>query len=435
MMINNLPQLLNVDIDLNCKADMLHCFDNEVKLTCFHDKDSEIIRLEFLFANAGSVNQKKFFASAATSNLITEGCGKLSAIEVADKLDYYAAYVERVSDRDSSSLVFYFLKKYQQYLLPLIEQIIKQPTYSEREFEVYISKQKQNFDINAQKTSMIAYKEFYRSVFPPQHPLSLFGEREDFDKLTPSDVKEFYNDFYTSSQCEIVLSGNYSEDFIKELEKYFGKESWGKKTSNQDLIDYTISIENSNKAQLKTINKPSAAQASIRMGCVGLNHRREDFLPFSVVVCLLGGYFGSRLMMNIREDKGYTYGISANLFAYKYASVLSIAADVKADKAQETLDEIEKEIIILQNDLVSENELSQVKNYLIGDCIRSLDGAFDKADKYSYLKKIECQYDYYKNFINTIKTITPNQVRDLSQKYLDLNYFAKIKVENNENLI
>lgn len=434
-MINNLPQLLDVDIQLSCKPDDVFSFANNVKLHCFEDKDSEIIRLEFLFTNAGSVNQEKFFSSAASANLITEGCGELSAIEVADKLDFYAAYVERVSERDSTSLVFYFLKKYQQNLLPLIEKIIKQANYNEKEFEVYISKQKQNFEINAQKTSMIAYKEFYRTIFPENHPLSKFGEREDFDKLSPSDVRAFYCDFYSSSQSEIILSGNYDKAFVRELERFFGSETWGREKENKELKNYFFEKKCGSKGLEKTINKKGAAQASVRVGCVSLEHNHKDFLPFSVVVCLLGGYFGSRLMMNIREDKGYTYGISANLSSYRYATVLSIASDVKADKAQATIDEIEKEITILQNDLVSLSELSQVKNYLIGECIRNLDGAFDKSDKYSFLMKLNHQYDYYKNFIDTIKSISPNEIRDLSQKYLDLNLISKIKVGDTEILI
>ena len=433
-MRNKLPQLLDIDITLNCKPNDVYTFSNEVKLHCFQDKDSEIIRLEFLFLNAGSVNQEKFFSSAAASSLITEGCGELSAIEVADKLDYYAAYVERVSERDSTSLVFYFLKKYQQNLLPLIEKIIKQANYNEKEFEVYISKQKQNFEINAQKTSMIAYKEFYRTIFPHNHPLSKFGEKEDFDKLTPDDVKAFYRDFYTSSQSEIILSGNYDKEFVKELEIFFGNKSWKGEEKNKELKNYFFDLNSKNKDLEKTINKKGASQASIRVGCVSLPHSHQDFLPFSVVVCLLGGYFGSRLMMNIREDKGYTYGISANLSSYRYASVFSIASDVKADKAQATIDEVEKEISILQNDLVSQAELSQVKNYLIGEFIRNLDGAFDKSDKYSFLMKLNCKYDYYKNFIDTIKSITPFEIRNLSQKYLNLNYISKIKVGDTEIL-
>ena len=433
-MRNKLPQLLDIDITLNCKPNDVYTFSNEVKLHCFQDKDSEIIRLEFLFLNAGSVNQEKFFSSAAASSLITEGCGELSAIEVADKLDYYAAYVERVSERDSTSLVFYFLKKYQQNLLPLIEKIIKQANYNEKEFEVYISKQKQNFEINAQKTSMIAYKEFYRTIFPHNHPLSKFGEKEDFDKLTPDDVKAFYRDFYTSSQSEIILSGNYDKEFVKELEIFFGNKSWKGEEKNKELKNYFFDLNSKNKDLEKTINKKGASQASIRVGCVSLPHSHQDFLPFSVVVCLLGGYFGSRLMMNIREDKGYTYGISANLSSYRYASVFSIASDVKADKAQATIDEVEKEISILQNDLVSQAELSQVKNYLIGEFIRNLDGAFDKSDKYSFLMKLNCKYDYYKNFIDTIKSITPFEIRNLSQKYLNLKYISKIKVGDTEIL-
>ena len=434
-MIDKLPQLLDVNITPNCKPNDVFSFANDVRLHCFEDKDSEIIRLEFLFANAGSVNQNKFFSSAAASHLITEGCGELSAIEVADKLDYYAAYVERVSERDSTSLVFYFLKKYQQNLLPLIEKIIKQANYNEKEFEVYISKQKQNFEINAQKTSMIAYKEFYRTIFPENHALSLFGEKEDFDKLSTADVKAFYRQFYASNQSQIILSGNYDEGFVREIERFFGTETWGGDKKNAELTNYFIEKNYANKGLAKTINKKGAAQASVRVGCVSLEHNHKDFLPFSVVVCLLGGYFGSRLMMNIREDKGYTYGISANLSAYRYASVFSIASDVKADKAQATIDEIEKEITILQNDLVPLSELSQVKNYLIGECIRNLDGAFDKSDKYSFLMKLNHKYDYYKNFIDTIKSISPNEIRDLSQKYLDLNLISKIKVGDTEILI
>lgn len=424
-MMNQLPQLLDVDINLSCKPDANFTLSNDVKMSCFHDKDSEIIRLEFIFKNAGSVNQNKFFTSASASSLITEGCANMLAIEVADKLDYYAAYVEKVTERDATSLVFYFLKKYQENLLPLIEQIIKEANYTDREFELYIAKQKQNFEINAQKTAMMAYKGFYRTIFPQQHSLSLFGEKEDFDRLTAEDVREFYRTFYNSSQSEIVLSGNYTDDFIKQIERYFGTEKWGRNES-LDLKDYTISTRNSSEGVFKLIKKPGAAQSSIRMGCVSLNHRDKDFLPFSVVVCLLGGYFGSRLMMNIREDKGYTYGISANLSSYRYASVLSISADVKADKARETLNEVEKEIIRLQNDLVPESELSQVKNYLIGDCIRNLDGAFDKADKYSFLNKMNYEYDYYKDFLYTIKNISVKDIRDLSQKYLDLHYMSKI---------
>lgn len=433
-MKDNLPQLLDLDINLSYKPNETISLTNGVNLNCFHDKDSEIIRLEFMFANAGSVNQKKFFTSVATTNLITEGCAEMSAIEVADKLDYYAAYVEKVSERDATSLVFYFLKKYQDELLPLIEKIIKQANYTQREFEVYVAKQKQNFEINAQKTSMMAYKEFYRTIFPNSHPLSLFGEKDDFDKLTPNDIKEFYKEFYSSYQCEIVLSGNYSQDFIKDIERFFGNDNWGILNENIGLKNYSINTSQSNKAIAKIVNKKGAAQASIRMGCVSLCHKEKDFLPFSVVVCLLGGYFGSRLMMNIREDKGYTYGISANLSSYKYASVLSIATDVNADKAQVTINEVKKEIEKLQNDLVSESELNQVKNYLIGDCIRSLDGAFDKADKYSALRKMNCEYDYYKEFLHTIKTINVENVRDLSQKYLDLQYMSNIVAGDEDSL-
>ena len=147
---------------------------NGIKLNCFPDRDSEVVRLEFMFSDAGSNNQKKFFSASAAANMLTEGSGDLTGVQMADKLDYYAAYVEKTVDRESCSIVFYFLTKYSFDLLPLIEMIIKQPRYSEEEFEIYRNKQKQSFLLNNQKTNMIAYKKFYNSIFPASNPFGKF---------------------------------------------------------------------------------------------------------------------------------------------------------------------------------------------------------------------------------------------------------------------
>lgn len=398
---------------------------NGIKLNCFPDRDSEVVRLEFMFSDAGSNNQKKFFSASAAANMLTEGSGDLTGVQMADKLDYYAAYVEKTVDRESCSIVFYFLTKYSFDLLPLIEMIIKQPRYSEEEFEIYRNKQKQSFLLNNQKTNMIAYKKFYNSIFPASNPFGKFGKLEDYDCLTRDDVRNFYDEFYSFEDCEISVAGNYSDDFVVKLVDGFGSEKWGK---GKDRTTKSYYDTNYPMAQTIFEHKENAVQASIRLGNLTINHMDEDYHSFKVLVALFGGYFGSRLMTNIREEKGYTYSIGSYITSYRDCSVLSTTADVKAEKAMSAIDEIGLEIKKLHNDLVSEQELIVLKNYLLGDCLRGLDGVFDVAEKFSFIRKYNLPLSYFNDIQNTILEIKPEDLRNLAQKYLDFEKMTKVIV-------
>lgn len=398
---------------------------NGIKLNCFPDIDSEVVRLEFIFSNAGSNNQRKFFSAAATANMLTEGSGDLTGVQIADKLDYYGAYVEKSVDRESCSIVFYFLSKYSLDLLPLIEMIIKQPRYSEEEFEIYRSKQKQSFLLNNQKTNMIAYKKFYKTIFPLSNPFGRFGNFEDYDLLTVDDVREFYDDFYSYRDCEISIAGNYSDCFIVKLLHGFGDEKWGKEKTQQPNLCYNMEYP---MAQTIFEHKEKAVQASIRLGNITLNHTHEDYHSLKILIALFGGYFGSRLMTNIREEKGYTYSIGSYITPYRNCAVLSTTADVKAEKAKSAIKEIGVEIEKLHNDLVGEQELIVLKNYLLGDCLRGLDGVFDLAEKFSFIRKYNLPLSYFNDIQNAILKIKPEDLRNLAQKYLDFEKMTKVIV-------
>ena len=398
---------------------------NGAMLTLFCDKDAEIVRLEFVFRNAGSNNQQKFFTAAASANLLTEGSADMTGIQMADKLDYYAASVEKSVDRECSSIVFYFLKKYSLQLLPLIELIIKQPRYSEKEFEIYRNRQKQSFELNSSKTSTMAYRAFYQSLFAASNPLSRFGKVEDFDLLCPSDLRKYYDEFYSCRECEIYLAGNFTDEFLGEIESRFGSKPWGKseiRVPQHSCETLTI------PSQTLFVHKDKAAQASIRSGNLTLLHSHEDFMPLKVLIALFGGYFGSRLMTNIREEKGYTYSIGSYITTHRNCSVLSTTADVNSDKAEATLKEIDVEIERLQNDLVSQQELTMLKNYLLGECLRGLDGVFDLSEKYSIIRRSGYSLSYYDDMQRAITQTTPSQLRDLAQKYLVANNMSRVVV-------
>lgn len=413
--MNELPLFSDFSFRLPDLKQRQIVFPNGVSLACFPDKDSEVVRLEFIFANAGSNNQKKYFTAAAAANLLTEGSGDMSAAMMADKLDYYAAYVEKSTDRESTSVAFYFLKKYSAQIMPLVELIIKQPLYAEKEFDIYKSKQRQSVELNSRKTNMIAYKKFYQLLFPAENPLSGFGKASDFDLLSRNDVREFYDEFYSSKECEISLAGNFSDEFLKTVEQNFGSNDWGKGKVHSMQEEPVTALS---QVETAFVHKDKAVQASLRAGNVCISHKDKDFMPFKVLVALFGGYFGSRLMTNIREEKGYTYSIGSYVTTYRNCAVLSTLADVKAEKAKETFKEIDKEIEKLQNERVEEKELCVLKNYLLGECLRGLDGVFDMAEKFSVLRRSGYSLSYFDDMQKAIVETKPEDIRVLAQKYL-----------------
>lgn len=423
--MNELPLFSDFSFRLPDLKQRQIVFPNGVSLACFPDKDSEVVRLEFIFANAGSNNQKKYFTAAAAANLLTEGSGDMSAAMMADKLDYYAAYVEKSTDRESTSIAFYFLKKYSAQIMPLVELIIKQPLYAEKEFDIYKSKQRQSVELNSRKTNMIAYKKFYQLLFPAENPLSGFGKASDFDLLSRNDVLEFYDEFYSSKECEISLAGNFSDEFLKTVEQNFGSNDWGKGKVHSMQEEPVTALP---QVETAFVHKDKAVQASLRAGNVCISHKDKDFMPFKVLVALFGGYFGSRLMTNIREEKGYTYSIGSYVTTYRNCAVLSTLADVKAEKAKETFKEIDKEIEKLQNERVEEKELCVLKNYLLGECLRGLDGVFDMAEKFSVLRRSGYSLSYFDDMQKAIIETKPEDIRMLAQRYLRAEKMSRVLV-------
>lgn len=401
--------------------------DNGLKVYAFENEDMDVIRMEFFFSNAGSKNQDKIYSSIVTNNQISEGTSKHSAMEIANSIDYYGAFIEKTVDKESSSICFYFLRKHQENLMPWFEEIIKDPAFSQTELDVYLQRLRQQYLVNQQKTDYLARVSFNETIFGEKHPFGIVGTLEDFDLLKREDLVNFYNSFYNSDECSIIIAGEVDNKLVGLLNKAFGKNDW-KKERVLEVKDINNFI--SAKAIKKTINIDKAVQASIRLGKTTISSKDKDFMALSVVNCLLGGYFGSRLMQNIREDKGYTYGISSVLYSYRDIGIFYIGADVKQENCQDAIDEVYKEIDILQNNKVGEDELLRVKNYLMGNVLRSLDGSLELSDRFRPLLKYGFDTDYYQNYMEVIRELNSDEIMRLAQVYLVSNQMSEIRVGN-----
>ncbi|MBI3233759.1 MAG: insulinase family protein [Bacteroidetes bacterium] len=273
----------------------------------------------------------------------------------------------------------------------------------------------------------MANQEFKSNLFSNNHYYGKRTEESSINAFSSQDLSSFYYDFYTPENCYIIISGKINANVIDNINSFIGSDNWKKDNhTNDNQTQKKLSIK-SEKGGFY-INKENSMQAALKYGRVLFNRKHDDFFGMQILSTILGGYFGSRLMKNIREDKGYTYGIGCSMVSLEDSGYFVISSEVKNDVKELTIKEIEKEIVTLQEELVNNDELKLVKNYLLGSFLRLFDGVFSKADRVNILINNDLQENYYNEYINKINHIQAEEIQLLAKKYLDKNEITKIIV-------
>jgi len=386
---------------------------NGIKVFTINSGSQELTKIEFIF-KAGMYYQTQPLLASATNNLLETGTKSYTANELSDNIDFFGSFFECNVSQDFSSLALYSLNKYLDKSLHYVEEIIKYPTFPKDELDIYLSNKKQKHLVNSQKVNVIARRRFSELLFGEKHPYGVDVKTEDFDKLTLDRIKEFYKSYYHSGNCTIVASGKLAGNLVDTLDQFFGKEKWG---GADTIVIPKIELDTT-KQQKHFVEKVDAIQSAVRIGRVLFNKKDPDYFKFQVLNTILGGYFGSRLMANIREDKGYTYGIGSGLASLVHGGYFFISTEVGTDVTNDTLKEIYKEIKLLREEEVDADELETVRNYVLGQFLRSVDGPYSLADKFKAVWEFDLGYDYFDKYFDAVKTITPKEIKDLANKYL-----------------
>lgn len=390
---------------------------NGIRLLKINAGSEDVCRLDLNFA-AGTRYQRKKVEAKATISMLSEGTKDFTSHQIAEQFDYLGSFCEHAMDRDFAKITILSLNKHLDKSLDVFEKIVKQPIFPEKELETFRIKGKQSLIVDLEKVTTLARQDFFKAIFGGTHPYGLFAEPQDYSKIQREQIVDFHQKFLTSSRCTIVISGKISDKEIDIITKHFGTLPWGD-TSTANIILPQIS----KSAQKKFYNcKEDAVQSAIRIGRMIVNKKHPDYCGLVVLNTILGGYFGSRLMKNIREDKGYTYGISSSILSLKECCVFVIGTEVGADVTTNALKEIYFEIERLMKEPVSQEELELVSNFLLGELLRSFDGAFAIADTLtSLLEYNDLDYSFYMKMVETVKTITPEKIMNLANSYLCTN--------------
>lgn len=388
---------------------------NGIPLNVIEAGSQEVVRLDILIG-AGKWHQTQLLQTLFTNRMLREGTKRFTSAEIAEKLDYYGAWLELSTSMEYSYITLYSLNKYFASTLEVLESIVKEPVFPEKELSTVVDTNKHQFLINSTKVEYLAQKSFAGSIFGEEHPCGRFASAEDYDKVTSACLKEFYDQYYHSGNCTIYIAGKVTEEILGLLNNAFGNESWGQAENKVSLLPGII---NTTTQKRIFTEQASAMQSSLKMGKVMIQRSHPDYYKMRVLVTIFGGYFGSRLMSNIREDKGYTYGISAGIASYPDAGVFMVATEAANEYMEDIIKEVYHEMNILQTDLVPDAELNMVRNYMLGEMCRSYEGPFSLSDAWMFVQTSHLSDSYFEESLKAVQSVTSEELRTLAQKYFD----------------
>jgi len=395
--------------------------ENNCNFYWLNSGEQELVRIEWIFNNL-RFNPEKPLLNIAVNTMLNDGTSKMSAAQIADAIDYYGAFLQVDYGFDHSQVTLYCLNKHLKHALPVVRDILTDSVFPEKELNTFIRNQQQKLRVSLQKNDFMARRVFNKSLFDG----TMYGiapELDDYAQLQRADMLAYFKQMYQPDNCTLIAAGKIDDDILKEITSCFGK-SW----ENNSVPDISQPGFKETEQLFNYIEKPDALQSAIRLGTKLINRAHPDFPALQVVNTILGGYFGSRLMANIREDKGYTYGIGSGMASMRTTGSIFIATEVGADVTRNAMNEIEKEINILKTELISEEELSLVKNYMLGSLLGSLENVFSHADKFKNVHFSGLELDYYDRYTEAIRTVTAKDVLRLADQYLNFDQFQKVIV-------
>ena len=387
-----------------------HTAANGTPIYAINCPEYEVVRVSFVF-HAGSTTQCHPFTASATANMLAEGSRNMTSQQIAEKLDYYGSYFDINIDRDYSYITFCALSKFFTQTAEVIEEVILHPTFPEAEVATYRDKRRQQLSIERRKVETIARENFAHAIFGEKHPYGVSYPESAYDTLCREHIEEHYRSRYSAENCIVVCSGAISDEVLQRITDIASQIPASNTLTTVEFPPYDTRYN-------VRVQLDGAMQSSIRMGRLLFPRSHEEFVPMQVLSTLLGGYFGSRLMQNLREQNGYTYGVYSAMVNFQQTGYLAIATQVGTEVTEDALQQIAAEIDRLRTERVSEQELSLVKNIMAGEMMRILDGPFGIADVTT--ENILCGFDNRQIEANLrrIRNTTPDEILSLAQRYL-----------------
>jgi zinc protease len=412
-----------VNMKLELKPYDHFVLDNGVPVYSIDAGAQDVLLVEWVFY-AGNWYEEKNIVAATTNFMLKNGTKTKNAFAINEYFEFYGAYLNRSCYNETATITLHCLNKHLSELLPVVAELITDCIFPEEELAIYKQNQKQRLEVSLKKCDFIANRLIDEYIYGFDHPYGRYSSTLDFDKLEREELDTFYKKFYTEGKCLLFVAGKPPADMEQQLNKAFGHLPLHAKP----VAEKKYPVVPAATKKYNIINDTEGVQGAIRIARPFPNRHHEDFASAQVLNNIFGGFFGSRLMSNIREDKGYTYGIHSYMQNHIHESAWLVSTEAGRDVCEATITEVYKEMAILRDEPVEAEELDLVRNYMIGSLLGDLDGPFHIIARWKNYILNGLTEDYFYNSIETVRNITPAEIQQLANKYFQPEDFYELLV-------
>lgn len=397
---------------------------NGMNLHTLKGGSEPVMKMEIVF-RAGSSYESKSGVAEFMAGLMSEGTQSMSSVELAEKVESLGASLFTRGGVDTVRVRLLTLTRYFPELIGVVQEVINSPSFDANELKVFADNKVERLKIDLRKNEVLAYRHLTEVIFGPSHPYGKNVFPEDFLAINSEDLRNHHQHHIIPQRGMILVSGSFGNDELDLIHQTIGR--WNPNQANGSLVKTPLLTEP--QAGYHEYDGPQTHQAAIRIGRRLFPQSHADFNGLFVLNTILGGYFGSRLMTEIRENQGLTYGIYSSVDSFATDGCFYISTETATDNTLKVIDAIGQEVKNLQTTLIPDQELDMARNYLMGHLMTQIDGPFSTLD---YIKSMKIEFledNSFKGIVDTIQQITPDRLRELANEYLDLDKWATIVVK------
>lgn len=386
---------------------------NGVPLYLLEGGGKGVVRLDILLRGGYAVQEKPLQAMFV-NRMLREGVDGMTAEQISQKLDYYGAWIEMYSSQGCNHITLYTMSKHFGPLVELLEAMVKRPLFPQDNLDTVRRNNRSHFMVNNRKVDVVSQRYFENSLWGDAHPMGHIVEAGDYDAITREDLISYHSRFYNSANCSIFMTGDADSAMLDAVERMFGTERWG---SGEALGTLNVGEPETDFSR-RVVEVDDAMQSAVKIGFMALESSHPDFFKFRFLSVLLGGYFGSRLMSNVREENGYTYHIAAEVDAYGCRNAFMISSECDGSYVAPLMDEVYKEIGRIVDEPIPADEVELVRNYILGELMREYEGQFAKTEVFVNAMLSGESFASVNDYLNVVRTVTAEELEEVARKYL-----------------
>ncbi len=388
---------------------------NGFKVIVIENHEQPIVYVSFVVKSGSTYDGELPGLASVTAELLTKGTKTRSATQIAEEIDFVGGSLNATASWDAVNVNVLVLKKYLGVGFDILQDVVLNPTFPEEELERVRTQRLASIKQSKAEAGYLAGVRFSKELFAG-HPYAneSGGNEESIQKMKRDDLVKFYQTHFMPNNSFIIFAGDITHsEALPLVEKYFGRWEKGKNPHKKFQAVKDIS-----QTRVVIVDKPGAVQSAIRIGHLGIDRKNKDYVKVYTLNTLLGGYFNSRINMNLRETHGYTYGASSFFDARIYPGPFIVSTDVRNEVTDSSVAEIIKELKRIIEEPVPEDELKMAKDYIVGSFPLQIETPAQVASRVMTIEIYGLPKDFYDRFREEVRKITAKDIQETAKKYL-----------------